>query len=85
MLRGVNKQIVEVNQTNSPYFEKIYFVIKPGCSQNDYDRLGEEATRLVEEIDFTKENKSPKKRIYFYSFCGLLLGIAGTLLVFKIF
>jgi len=81
MLRGVNKQIVEVKQTNSPYFEKIYFIIKPEYSRHDYECLGSEASRLVEEIDFT-DAKSSKKRRWLAAAAGAAIGAFCTFILF---
>lgn len=40
MLKGVNRQVVEVSQTDSVYFERILFFVKP-----EYYGLGEAKLR----------------------------------------
>ena len=33
MLRGVNRQIIEVNDIENPYFERAILFVKPGCGE----------------------------------------------------
>ncbi len=49
MLKGVNRQVVEVNQTDSVYFEKILFFVKP-----EYYGLGE--AKLREKANAAMQN-----------------------------
>ena len=35
MIKGVNKQVLEVTNTENPYFEKIIFFVKPEYSSED--------------------------------------------------
>lgn len=50
MIRGINRQIIEVTDINNAYYEKAFLVIKPEHS-NYYDKaLKKEARKLVENI-----------------------------------
>ncbi|MBQ3086172.1 MAG: hypothetical protein IJC45_02435 [Clostridia bacterium] len=49
MLKGVNRQVVEVSQTDSVYFEKILFFVKP-----EYYGLGE--AKLREKANAAMQN-----------------------------
>ena len=43
MIKGVSKQILEVTNTDNPYFEKIIFFVKPEHQSTDRKKLQKEA------------------------------------------
>ena len=47
MLRAVNRQVLEVNQTESVYFERILFIVKPEFSSLPLSKLMKEAQALT--------------------------------------
>lgn len=47
MVRGVNRQIIEVNQTGSRYFERALLFVKPEYSELSRDKLENEADRFL--------------------------------------
>ena len=47
MIRGVNKQIIEVSETNSRYFERALLFVRPEFIAADHDRLCAEAKRYI--------------------------------------
>ena len=46
MIKGVSKQILEVTNTDNPYFDKIIFFVKPEHQSTDRKKLQKEAERL---------------------------------------
>lgn len=58
VIKGVNKQILEVTNTENPYFEKIIFFVKPEYNNEDRKKLQKEAETLA-----TVTQKPPKARI----------------------
>lgn len=50
MLRGVNRQIIEVNNTGNRYFEKVILFIKPEYSEVSRHKLEDEAYQLLESF-----------------------------------
>ena len=58
MLKGVNKQILEITNTDSPYFEKIIFFVRSSSSDTDERKLRAEA----EKISASTAVKPPKSR-----------------------
>jgi hypothetical protein len=46
MLRGVNKRIIEIKDTESDYFEKAFFIVNENKSLN-LDELEREARRIT--------------------------------------
>lgn len=48
MLKGVNKQVVEIVQADSEYFEKALFFVKPQYSAMSEAKLREQAKQAVD-------------------------------------
>lgn len=46
MIKGVNRQIIEISETGNAYFERALLVVRPQCSDNTA-RLHEEANKLL--------------------------------------
>ena len=59
MLKGVNKQILEITNPESPYFEKIIFFVRPSSQNADAKKLHKEA----EKISTSTAVKPPKQKI----------------------
>lgn len=47
MIKGVNRQVIEVCDTGNRYFERAWLVIRADCTDADSDQLHEEAKKLV--------------------------------------
>ena len=47
MIKGVSKQILEVTNTDNPYFEKIIFFVKPEHQSTDRKKLQKEAEAVA--------------------------------------
>lgn len=47
MIRGVNRQIIEINNTGNPYFERALLFVKPEYAAAQEGRLRAEADRLI--------------------------------------
>lgn len=63
MLKGVNKQIIEVTNPPSPYFDKIIFIVSANGSQKSQSDLEKEAENLSNEIKKPPKQKITKKKI----------------------
>ncbi len=59
MVKGVNKTIIEVNQTGSRYFERVLLFVSPAYGQADSGRLAAEADRLLRQLDRTHLRRPP--------------------------
>ncbi len=57
MLKGVNRQVLEVTGTDNPYFEKIIFFVKPEFVNEDGAKLKSQA-----ELVAKTANKPPRMR-----------------------
>ncbi len=49
MIKGVNRQMIEVTHTGSPYFERAFLVVRAGCQQPESSRLKRQAEKVVEQ------------------------------------
>lgn len=49
MLKGVNRQVLEINQPESRYFERILFIVKPEYTSIGSARLLKEAQRHIKD------------------------------------
>ena len=47
MIKGINRQVVEVNETGSEYFEKIMFFVKPEYISLSENKIKEYAGRIA--------------------------------------
>lgn len=83
MVKGVNKRVIEVNDTGSKFFEKIVFYVTPQYSELTPTQL-KEATEFLSLGLEGKPNRTPlrkrhlrKKRVAFWS--GLVLVLVGII------
>ena len=79
MIKGINKQILEVTNTEPPYFEKIIFFVKPESQQISESKLKDEAEKISTKLQrIPKSKRSPKQiaRTVCYCVLGIGAGIA---------
>lgn len=84
MIKGVNKQILEVTNTENPYFEKIIFFVKPEYKNEDRKKLQKEAEALATIAQKPPRTKVSKKRIIRIVLNSALFTMAGIALSFLI-
>lgn len=77
MIKGVNKQILEVTNTENPYFEKIIFFVKPEYKTADRKKLQKEAEALATITQKPPKIKVPKKKIFTIAAGSVLFTGAG--------
>ena len=82
MIKGVNKQILEVTNTENPYFEKIIFFVKPEYKTADRKKLQKEAEALATITQKPPKIKVPKKKILRIAVGSVLFTGAGVALSF---
>lgn len=66
MVKGVNKNIIEVHDISNEFFEKAILFVKPEYALFDNEKLFKEAKRYVNNADLNrrcgvKSNKGKKK------------------------
>ncbi len=51
MIKGINRQMIEVTHTGSPYFERAFLVVRAGSSQPSEEILQRMAQKVVQQAD----------------------------------
>lgn len=58
MVKGVNKQIIEVKNPDSIYFEKVVFYLKPGVSVLPDEISSREIDRYIKKVGCRRKKSS---------------------------
>lgn len=84
MIKGVNKQILEVTNTESKYFERIIFFVRPESQHLGEYKLQSEAVKLSKQsVKPPRVRKNPRQ-IMMSAVYGVLGAGAGVALMFVI-
>ena len=88
MVKGVNKRVIEVNDTGSKFFEKIVFYVTPEYSELTPAQLKSATEFLSLKLEGSPKKTSlrrrhlRKKRVAFWSGLGIvLIGVALFLIL----
>ncbi len=63
MIKGVNRQVVEISQTQCEYFEKVLFFIKPEYSAVSEGDLKERATIIAQSVGMPPAARLKKNKL----------------------
>lgn len=63
VIKGVNRQVVEITETQCEYFERVLFFIKPEYSSVSEGDLKERATAIAESAGMPPATRLKKNRI----------------------
>ncbi|HZJ78278.1 MAG TPA: hypothetical protein VFD52_05735 [Clostridia bacterium] len=87
MIKGVNRQVVEVSKTECEYFEKILFFVKPECAYISEGKLRERADLIASGAGAPPPTKIRRRRyIMIAKLAGsALIGAAVSFLLLNIF
>lgn len=80
MIKGVSKQILEVTNTDNPYFDKIIFFVKPEHQSTDRKKLQKEAEAVAALKQKPPKLKLTKHQIIKTAVLSLLLQWRGAVL-----
>ena len=61
MVKGVNRQVLEIHETGCEYFEKALFFVRPEYSRENEGKLKTEAMSSV--LNFTSVPKTRKQKL----------------------
>lgn len=79
MIKGVNRQVIEITETGSEYFEKMFLVVKPQYSSMNLKKLKKKAGNIAYGIsDSPPPPPSLKKRRPFWASAAKLSAAAGA-------
>ena len=74
MIKGINRQIIELETTSSTYYEKAWLVIKPEYANMQQQLLEKEAKKMLKSLDVPSSMKFKRN----FTFWMLRLGIAAV-------
>lgn len=84
MIKGINKQILEVTNPDSPYFEKIIFFVRPQgerLSEKDLQQEAEKLTKNAGRPPRTKTTSGQRLATAAFILLGIGAGIALTFML----
>lgn len=61
MVKGINRQVLEIRETGSPYFERAFFFVNPEFAFTDEEKLRKAAESALQRPD--RLPKTRRKRI----------------------
>lgn len=82
MIKGVNRQVLEVTNTENPYFERIIFFVKPEYGSEDRAKLKKEAESLARKTEKPPKSRKTKREIRYIITQALLCLGAGAAITF---
>ena len=89
MIKGVNKQVLEISETQNGFFEKAIFFVKPEYSGMGEGRLKESARKEIENAgkppvrNYKYKNERIKNIFIITAFfvTGIVVGLASATLL----
>ncbi len=87
MIKGVNRQVVEVRETGCDYFERIIFFVKPEYACLSEGKIRERASLIAGGTTLPPPTKIKDNRltgilkIILATLCGLATGIALSVII----
>ena len=82
MIKGVNRQVLEITNTENPYFERIIFFVKPEYGNEDRAKLKKEAENYALSAGKPPKSRKTKKEILYLIMQSILCLGAGAALTF---
>lgn len=82
MIKGVNRQVLEITNTENPYFERIIFFVKPEYGNEDRAKLKKEAENYALSAGKPPKSRKTKKEIRYLIMQSILCLGAGAALTF---
>lgn len=76
MIRGISRQIIEVQDTENIYYERAYLVVKPEYANAERAILEREARKILRKMDAPSGMKKEKQISYWL--LRVVLPIAAT-------
>ncbi|MBR3148753.1 MAG: hypothetical protein IKF64_01150 [Eubacterium sp.] len=77
MIKGVNKQVLEVTHPESPYFDRVLFFVSANGAETDEEKLRGAAQKIVSSAQKPPKTRRTKEQILLnviYTICGIGAG-----------
>ena len=85
MIKGINRQMIEITDTGSPYFERALLVVQSDLADISHDTLQSAAHTLMTSAGDCSQLRRQRARLLLreiaLSILGAILGAAVTLVV----
>lgn len=79
MIKGINRQMIEVTHTGSPYFERAFLVVRAGSSQPNEEMLQRMAQKVVQQADTYAGLRRQRVRLWTRrAVCGAVCAASGA-------
>lgn len=80
MIKGCQKKIIHIKNTNSPYFEEAYFILKEGCDELTMDNdMLKEAMRIAKGTKISSSVKRSKTKKDFITVLMISAAVLATI------
>lgn len=80
MIKGVNKKVIEINNPDSPYFDRVILYVRPNTAKRTHGELSCEVDRYLESITKGSGSRKRKPRHVDHTI-GVMVGMAILLTV----
>lgn len=87
MIKGVNKQVLEVTNPESPYFDKIIFFVSADGSAQSEEKLKNEAQSVASQLKKPPKSRRSKRDKFLsimFAVCGIGAGAVLMLVLSSI-
>ena len=92
MVKGVNKKIIEINNTENEFFEKIILYVSPKAGAPNSAKVKRAASELVSNLsgdslktkglrEILEQKRRQKKRVIIFSLCAVELLAVATIII----
>jgi hypothetical protein len=92
MVKGVNKKIIEINNTENEFFEKIILYVSPKAGAPNSAKVKRAASELVSNLsgdslktkglrEILEQKRRQKKRVIIFSLCAVALLAVASLII----
>ena len=81
VIKGVNRQMIEILDTGNPYFERALFVVQADMAATDGDTLHREALSMLKSADGYSELRIQRRRRWLGRLSLILLSGGGGALL----
>ena len=85
LIKGVNKQVIEINDTGNQYYDHAILFLRPEYADAQREVLEKEAKKLLKKIDTTSTARRKNRFIYWAIrlIPGVLFGAIISILIMR--
>lgn len=79
MIKGINRQVIEINETGSIYYERAWLIVKPAYAQMHSSILEKEARSILKDIDAPSSMKAKRNRGFWIVRMGISAAMGAAI------